>query len=604
MSNRVDYFAAEETALSVPAGRCVVYVDGMLCPYLEVIEIVRASGPGYGQARLLYNPALWADGERVAVERIETVAAIGREVSIVTLYNARLGITAVRSVKVFAGRIEEIETQISGDCESVELVARDFSARLGRIGVYGQRVLHGGGSTMRLDGYETVFNRDGLPNASKAPMQHEGKWYRMFEVDSAKAQYWTCAEAVVYLLGEHLVGGQLGDGDVEQLEGIFESRLLGEIDVNGMSLLDALEKCCEQTGVRFRFEPCQEEDGPAERIVFYRPGVGRRVELNHQQAGEGFSIGRTNICRIDSSRGFYPATHRYIGMGDWKVYEATFDLVKAWDSSLEGGPQSDYSPSTNPDFDAMRDVYRKWCLNEAGDYAGTPFDFGSIFERATYLQRRRTFLRALSTDLEGESLGYYLEVSYDDGATWQEYADSFDVLDDECGVWLADEVLSEDVWTAIGAGTLKFRITASVASDERLTVAVADGPVNSAAEVIDHVLDLSGRFEFAKVSGKSIFSNSASSDIGEPDEVDDSEALGGYIRNLCETHESIIETIDVETPVAGLYYNCGDGVTCSPDSRNVLGVRRDSRSLFWIERVAMDFQKQQTKLRILRRRGR
>ncbi len=602
MSNRVDYFAAEETALSVPAGRCVVYVDGMLCPYLEVIEIVRASEPGYGLARLSYNPALWADGERVTIERIETVAAIGREVSIVALYNARMGITAIRSVKVFAGRIEEIETAISGDCESVELIARDFSARLGRISVYGQRVLCGGGLTMRLDGYETVFNRDGLPNASKAPIQHEGKWYRVFEVDDTKATWWSRAAAVVYLLGEHLVGGQLGVGDVEQIEGIFEIRLLGELDVNGMSLLDALEKCCEQTGVRFRFEPCQAEGGPAERIVFYRPGAGRRVELNHQRAGERFSIGRTNICRLDSSRGCYPVTHRHIGMGGWKVYEATFDLVKAWDSSLEGGPQSDYSPSTNPDFDAVRNVYRKWCLNEAGDYAGTPFDFGSIFERATYLQRRRMFLKALSTDSQGESLGYYLEVSYDDGATWQEYADSFDVLDDECGVWLSSDVLSAEVWTATGAGTLKFRITASVASDERLTVVVADGPVNSAAEVVDHVLDLSGRFEFGKVSGKSIFHKSTSSDIGEPDEVDNSKSLHGYVRNLCETQEDGIETIDVETPILGLYYNCGDGVTCSPDSRDVLGVRRDNRSVFWIEQVAIDFQKQHTKLHILRRR--
>jgi len=416
MSNRVDYFAAEETALSAPAGRCVVYVDGMLCPYLEVVEIVRASGPGYGLARLLYNPALWPDGERVAVERIETVAAIGREVSVVALYNRGMGITAIGSVKVFAGRIEDIETQIRGDCESVELIARDYSARLGRIGVYGQRVLHGGGSTMRLDGYETVFNRDSLPNASRTPMQHEGKWRRVFEVDEAKATWWSCAAAVEYLLSEHLVGGQLGAGDVEQLEGVFEGRLLGEVDVSGMTLLDAIEKCCEQTGVRFRFEPCQADGGPAERIVFYRPGVGRRVELNHQQAGEAFSIGRTNICRVEGSRGFYPVTHRYIGMGDWKVYEATFDFIEAWDSSLEGAPQSDYSPSTNPDFDAVRDVYRKWCLNEAGDYAGTPFDFGSIFERAPFLQRRRTFGKAMSTDSEGESLGYYLEASYNDVA--------------------------------------------------------------------------------------------------------------------------------------------------------------------------------------------
>jgi len=602
MSNRVDYSAAEERSLAVPAGRCVVYVEGMLCPYLEVVEIVRASGPGYGQARLSYNPALWSGGKPVAVERIEAVAAIGKDVGIVALYNAPSGRTIVRSWKVFAGRIEAIETRIRGDSESVELIARDFSARLGRIVVYGQRVLNDGGSTIWLEGYETVFNRDGVANASRAVIQHGGKRHRVFEVDDTKATWWSCAGAVAYLLGEHLVDGQLGVGDVEQLEGIFQGTPLGQLDVNGMSLLDALEKCCREAGVRFRFEPGREETGPAERIVFYRPGAGRRVELNHQRAGERLSISRTNICRIESSRGFYPVTHRYIGMGDWKVYEATFDLVKAWDGSLEGGSQSDYSPSTNPDFDTVRDVYRKWCLNEAGEYGPGSFDFSSVFERAEFLRRKRVFLKALSTNAQGESLGYYLEVSYDDGATWQEYGDSFDVLDDECGVWLSDDELSADVWTAANAGTLKFRITASVAGDQRLTVAVADGPVNSTAEVVDCVLDLSQRFAFRKVSGKSIFHNAASGETGIADEADDSEALHGYLQKLCARQETVIETIDVETTVLGLYYNCGDGVTCSADSRDVLGVHRDNRSVFWIERVVMDFHRQQARLRILRRR--
>ncbi len=63
----------------------------------------------------------------------------------------------------------------------------------------------------------------------------------------------------------------------------------------------------------------------------------------------------------------------------------------------------------------------------------------------------------------------------------------------------------------------------------------------------------------------------------------------------------IIETIDVQTPIIATHYEVGDRVTTSPDSRDVLGVRRDSRSIFWIDRVRMDFEKQCTDLRILRK---
>lgn len=81
--------------------------------------------------------------------------------------------------------------------------------------------------------------------------------------------------------------------------------------------------------------------------------------------------------------------HKYIGQGDFKIYEATFDLIKAWDPGLEQDNYESFSPSTNPNFCQVKDVYRKWCLNEAGQYSNSPynqgdaFDFSQIFQSTT-----------------------------------------------------------------------------------------------------------------------------------------------------------------------------------------------------------------------------
>jgi hypothetical protein len=63
----------------------------------------------------------------------------------------------------------------------------------------------------------------------------------------------------------------------------------------------------------------------------------------------------------------------------------------------------------------------------------------------------------------------------------------------------------------------------------------------------------------------------------------------------------VAERIYIQTPILARYFKVGDRVTVSPDSRDILGVRRDNRSVFWIERVKMDFEKQCTNLRILRK---
>jgi hypothetical protein len=165
---------------------------------------------------------------------------------------------------------------------------------------------------------------------------------------------------------------------------------------------------------------------------------------------------------------------------------------------------------------------------------------------------------------------------------------------------LNDINFSDAVWNAAVAGTLRFRITATVQSDERLSYTVALGPVDSAAEVVDHLIDKSSVFEYRKVTGKSIFEN------GPADEADDTELLAGFVRrhaeSECDSNSNVFETVDVTTPMIAMDYRVGDRVTSSPDSRDILGARADNRSLFWIDKITMDFQKQCTELKVLRRR--
>jgi hypothetical protein len=609
MSNTIDYFQSEQTQLSLPAASVSILVEGNLCPDLEVIEIVRSGWPEFGWAKLAYNPAAQTGADVKDAEDVVHELAAGKTVSIRQYYNADLFSSTVFGLPIFSGQIESSEIQQTVGGEKVEIVARDFSVNLKRLSVYGQRLMKEDSSGIFLAGLDTIFNPDGKGNANQAAINLDGKNYTVFCGESLQSRLWTYAEVIDYLLCEYVPAGQLKTSSFSRLQALTENQIVRDLDVTGLNLAEALHRCCERIGLKFKFVPRMSDNGPSQAIVFYRAGTGRVIELNCQRAGQQLSISKTNIAEMHSKKKFWPVTHKYIAQGDFKIYEATFELIKAWDTGLEQNNYDSFSPSTNTNFCQVKDVYRKWCLNEAGQYSDPPynqsaaFDFTHIFQSDNFIHRHRRFWPCLTTDVQGRSLGYFLQVSYNSGQNWWQYLHAFNILLDECGVWLSSDQLDIETWIAALRGFLRFRITASVVSDERLTAVVADGPVNSTAPVIEHILTLPRQFKYRKISDQSIFTESSSQSFGAPDEVDDSRALREFVRHTAATSSEVIETFDIQTSSLMFDYRLGDIVSTSPESRDLLACRSDNRSISRIVRVQMDFAKQCTNLKIVRQRS-
>ena len=596
-SNRIDLFQPQNNSLAIRAASAKVYLDGQLRDYLVAEKITLAADADFNQAVLSYYPK----NVSLLPEEINSLVRCGQRIVLKSVYDAGIGLTQLAEVPIFAGTVEQIDTDISSKQQKITVIAKDFSARLKRKTVYGATIASQGQGIF-ISGADTVFNPSGKANASKQQISQSGRSFKAFAADESDAASFSCADAIYYLLCSYIPAGELAIPTLEQLETLTCGRKIIDVDVTGLNLIDALVRCCKQVGLKFKFVPSLEENTPAEAIVFFRPGLCREIELNCQWPGERINISNTSIAEIAAKKNYSPVTHRYIVQGDYKIYEATFELVKGWDSSLEANDYDRYSPTTNENFNQVRDVWRKWCLNEAGDYSGSPynqgqaFDFSNIFEKDNYVCKKRRFLPSLSCGQDGTLIGYCLEVSYTGGGYWWPYMGSFKLLLDQCGVWLSAEQFDADMWFAILKGLLKFRITASVAADERISFAVADGPVNSTIEVIDKVITLPRRFKYQKVSPWSVFVN------GAANQIDDTQSLVEYAQSLLDSGGSAAEQLQIKTAVLSFLFSPGDRIIASADSRDILGVKYDNRSVCRLEKVQMDFTNQQTILSTVKKR--
>jgi len=257
------------------------------------------------------------------------------------------------------------------------------------------------------------------------------------------------------------------------------------------------------------------------KIRVFERGKGPRRDLKLQAPGSKVDVAESNLEALslsgDVSNKAFNIVHIY---GAPKVYEATFLLVPGWPERYDNYPHTNPEAlikdnaqwGTNP---ILRDVHRKWVLNEAGDYNGyrrairAPFDLSPIIG-TRYIPRRRKFLPCLTQNDDGSPQGdhggvfvEYLEqvnlASEQASGTWipvtklDGASSSYVVLDGECGIRFTGEDIPYEIFAQ---GTYaRVRVTASIEADERLFVERRP-TLSLLREPKYEVFDLPSRFKF------------------------------------------------------------------------------------------------------------
>ena len=541
--NAVTFSRRDFNNLSVRGVLEVVEVDGRAAPWLELLEIRRRPGPHLNEARFRIVADKVSVDEHGGRRRFEDVVRSdrpGQRVRVSQICDAVAGGglgSGVGSWPWFEGVICQGQAKLSVKVDEVEVVAcSELVYRDGAV-IDGVRCLGGQGDVVHLN-LDAVFNPEGVGNCSAAAVAVEGESYQVFDLNESGAVLWTFAAAVKYVVSEYLGRDAAGDLSVDELEQLSGGGRLRDVDVTGLTPLKALARLCERAGMDYGLVEVPEADGRVRSVLrFYRQGSGRRIFLGHQRAGEKLDVARTNLVSCQLRRRPGAGVLGLIGRGERKRFEATFELVEGWDAGLEVNDYDLYSPDTNEDFLAVRDVFRKWVLNEAGDYSGSPFsqgpayDLREVFGGGNYNAHRRRFWPCLSRDAAGSGLGYYLEVSYSAGQIWRKYSGAFDNLLDECGVYLSGRQMDVAMWYAIKKGLLRFRITASIVADESLEAEVFDGAKHSSLEVRKLLFDYGRDYRYEQVTPRSIFYNYVAAGLGAPAVRDDGAGVRALLRD-------------------------------------------------------------------------
>lgn len=462
---------------------------------------------------------------------------------------------------LFEGCLTACRIEFDGSGRRILLDAIDgVTHRHGGRLVVGQWSLTADGSVRHVPDLPATFNANGRPSRSRTQAVVNGRRTWLFEHREEQADFWSLADAINYVLAIHLAGDRrILLPPTERIEALCGDVRPAGAAVTGLGGLDALAELARLGGLAFAIETRSSVRGRSGwRMRWFSDHGGRRVVLRHQRSGERFHSAGTNVAAGSLRFDHDDARHVWAALGELERVESTFALVAAWDPSLEAADHRMFSLA-NSDFHQVRDVYRRWSLNEAGDWSGEPFnrgpaaDLSAVLDGGATLLRRRRLLPCLSRDASGQSAGVLVEVSYDSGTTWQRYGGRIETLTDEAGVRIADGDLPPDYWQAARAGTLAVRVTASIESDRRVRVEFEDPLRADGRRTVEHLRWMGGRFRRQWVDA-----NSRLADAGNADVTDDRPAMTELLRQEMQRAKTAATNGRLVLPWLSTLYAAGD----------------------------------------------
>ena len=438
-----------------------VRIDDLPRRDLCVLCVRLAPGPEFGLARI----------EAVGGNGLRPERRLG-EPAVLPALGSRLTIREPESgAIVFEGVVTRHISGAAPDAESLVAEADDLLAvRLAGplIGRWHQR----DESAVFVPTGRLIFNDDRTGLCSGESFEVNGRPCRIFSSDES-AQLWSLADMLRYVLAAHLPQGiePLNLDELDALAGELQPPRVGLV---GLSLKEALARLAGLGGLAIR---AAAGSAGGRGLVFYRPGWGgRRLPLGLQPPGESLDLRRSNLWQGRFSLG--AGGGGAMVLGAVRKHECTLELSPGWDVELESFCHRDFVRGAAGDWAPLGEVYRQWVLNEHGRYSGSPqnlpaFDFATIDADDFLLRVPRRLMDCLSRAASGESLGVIVEISCDDGETWQPYGGAVRLAPDECAVYLADDALPADYFQAAWRHEARLRVTATVASDRRVYAEVA-----------------------------------------------------------------------------------------------------------------------------------
>lgn len=514
---------------SAPPATCrplelAVVAEGQTRHDLHVRQWSRRPGPDFGQAVIALAMAGRTRPARHA-EDLADLPPVGSRVRIVP--------AECPDQVLFDGAVTGHGSRLDEQGEELLLHVTDWLAlRLG--GPLIGRWQVSDGTAVFVPTHECIFNQGGHGLASRQAHELAGRPVRIFEPGDGEP--WSIGQILDYLLAAH-VPADVAAPSPEQLAGLAPDFYPARLDLTGLPVAKALAKAAGLAGLAWRSTATAEAGLQRGLELYSLAGGGPARTVALQPAGDALDLRRSNLWqgRIVVRR--RPNRRPVLVLGRRKLHESTFALQPGWDRSLESYHYESFVRGRSDDWPALDDVFRKWVLNEGGQYAGPPWNLplaqlSQISSDDFLVYRPRRLEPCLSHDRSGQSLGVVVEFSPDSGQTWRRYAGSVCVANDECSLHLSDDALGGDYFAAAVAGTVQVRVTATVAADRRLSAQV-DGDGGPA---LFHAAPNAG---WAAVSEGSIFSDR--DELGEPAECDDSDYIEQLARQFSQAAGGSLE---------------------------------------------------------------
>lgn len=428
---------------------------------------------------------------------------------------------------------------------------------------------------------------------------------------------WTLSEVLYYLCWmanrqqAFLVNPTLDELQATVIDSID---LVRNLKIKGGSTLpEALDETLIPLGYHWRL--FQSGQFALNKLQIIRKATGGTLRfLKHQRMGQKLSTGLTDTesmgVRFDTDR----LANQIVAKGAKIQVEITAELHRGWPTSLDETPLDELKDSVvklseNPD---KKNAWRKWVLNEAGDYTGTRPEIRGIFTDSVrqqlskadllrwFVPRRRKFMPTITTNDEinkpigSEGRGLVIEYRDYDGSWRSAKKWGIELLDLECGIFINREDIPEELYDQGQYAAI--RVTATIEADYRLThtsFRKADSPLPVAKEAY---IELSESYQH-----RVILPGSKYADSNDNLATDDFNALADFADSL----RSRFDQLDVPGGVVlegvdHLEYQPGDRIGGVQGKNISFEVKKGSNQYPQIAAVTLDIAEQKTILQLQR----